>query len=59
MPVSKKLLSICPEGQQFYKSSSCPVCPVCERERKPGSIPKLRQVLKTKGLIFKPIKNNL
>jgi len=25
----------CPNGHQFYKSSDCPTCPICEQERKP------------------------
>lgn len=29
-----KTLRTCPNGHQYYKSSDCPVCPVCERERK-------------------------
>ena len=28
-------LKICKNGHQFYKSSDCPTCPVCEEERKP------------------------
>ncbi len=28
-------LKICPNGHQFDKTSDCPVCPVCENERKP------------------------
>lgn len=28
-------LKTCLNGHQFFKSSSCPVCPVCENERKP------------------------
>lgn len=28
-------LKICEKGHQFYKSSDCPTCPQCERERKP------------------------
>ena len=31
----KKVLKTCKKGHQFYKSSDCPVCPVCENERKP------------------------
>lgn len=27
---------ICPNGHVFYKSSDCPVCPVCEEEKKPS-----------------------
>lgn len=26
---------ICPNGHVYYKSSSCPVCPICETARKP------------------------
>jgi predicted RecB family nuclease len=25
----------CEKGHSFYKSSDCPVCPICETERKP------------------------
>ncbi len=28
-------LKTCPKGHKFYKSSDCPVCPICEEERKP------------------------
>ena len=31
----KKNLRTCPNGHQYYKSSDCPTCPVCEAERKP------------------------
>lgn len=30
-----KKLKICNKGHQFYKSSDCPTCPICEGERKP------------------------
>ncbi|MGD7043348.1 RNA polymerase alpha subunit C-terminal domain-containing protein [Jeotgalibacillus proteolyticus] len=30
-------LKICDNGHQFYKSSDCPTCPICERDRKPES----------------------
>lgn len=30
-------LRICNKGHKYYKSSSCPACPVCETERKPDS----------------------
>lgn len=33
----KKTLKICKNGHEFYKSSDCPVCPICEKERKPGA----------------------
>ncbi len=28
---------MCRRGHIFYKSSDCPVCPVCEKERNPKS----------------------
>ncbi len=30
-----KTLRTCEKGHQYYKSSDCPVCPVCEQESKP------------------------
>lgn len=30
-----KTLKTCPKGHEFYKSSDCPVCPVCEKENQP------------------------
>lgn len=27
----------CPNGHNYYKSSDCPVCPICEQERIPES----------------------
>ena len=30
-------LRICSKGHKFYKSSDCPTCPICEKERKPKS----------------------
>ncbi|MGZ8558561.1 MAG: hypothetical protein ACXWWC_09520 [Chitinophagaceae bacterium] len=26
---------VCSKGHIYYKSSSCPVCPACEKDRKP------------------------
>ncbi|AOZ98419.1 DNA-directed RNA polymerase subunit alpha C-terminal domain-containing protein [Flavobacterium commune] len=31
----KRTLRSCEKDHQYYKSSDCPVCPVCESERKP------------------------
>ena len=31
----EKNLRICKEGHKYYKSSDCPVCPICEEQRKP------------------------
>lgn len=30
-------LRICNKGHKYYKSSDCPSCPTCEKERKPNS----------------------
>ncbi|MGV3547181.1 MAG: RNA polymerase alpha subunit C-terminal domain-containing protein [Pedobacter sp.] len=30
-----KILRTCPNGHESYKSSDCPTCPACEKERKP------------------------
>lgn len=30
-----KTQRVCPRGHKYYKSSTCPVCPVCESEKKP------------------------
>ena len=32
---TKAKLRTCKKGHQYYKSSDCPTCPVCEEERKP------------------------
>lgn len=36
MATSKKSLRICSEGHQYYKSSDCPSCPICEQQSKPA-----------------------
>jgi len=35
MITRSKTLRTCKNGHQYYKSSDCPVCPLCEEERKP------------------------
>ncbi len=35
MPNKAAQLKICKNNHRFYKSSDCPVCPICEAERKP------------------------
>ena len=35
MPAATGSLRICRNGHQYYKSSDCPACPVCEQEHKP------------------------
>lgn len=37
MATQKKNLKTCPKGHKFYKSSDCPVCPICEADKKPAS----------------------
>ncbi|MES2371956.1 MAG: RNA polymerase alpha subunit C-terminal domain-containing protein [Bacteroidota bacterium] len=32
----QKTLRTCKQGHQYYKSSNCPTCPVCEEQRKPA-----------------------
>jgi hypothetical protein len=34
MAVTNSTLRTCPNGHKYFKGSSCPVCPVCENERK-------------------------
>ncbi|MGZ3750637.1 MAG: RNA polymerase alpha subunit C-terminal domain-containing protein [Mucilaginibacter sp.] len=36
---TQKTLRTCDNGHQYYKSSDCPVCPVCENERKADESP--------------------
>ena len=49
-------LRICSKGHQYYKTSDCPTCPVCEKERKPkeGFLSQLsapaRRSLENKGI---------
>ncbi|HKO77473.1 MAG TPA: RNA polymerase alpha subunit C-terminal domain-containing protein [Flavobacterium sp.] len=31
----QKNLRTCEKGHNYYKSSDCPTCPICEAERKP------------------------
>ncbi|MBM7565547.1 RNA polymerase alpha subunit C-terminal domain-containing protein [Paenibacillus sacheonensis] len=37
MAAVKKTLRTCNKGHQYYKSTDCPTCPVCENELKPES----------------------
>ena len=30
-------LRICNKGHQYFKTSDCPTCPACEKERKPAA----------------------
>jgi len=55
-----KTLRTCLNGHQYYKSSDCPVCPVCEQGRKAdtGFLALLsapaRRALKNKGITTLP-----
>jgi hypothetical protein len=44
----------CEKGHSFYKTSDCPVCPICEREKEEFFIPKLsapaRRALEKAGI---------
>jgi DNA-directed RNA polymerase alpha subunit len=35
MDTKKETLKTCEKGHTFYKNTDCPVCPICEEERKP------------------------
>jgi predicted RecB family nuclease len=34
MCAAERALRICPDGHRYYKSSDCPVCPQCEKEKR-------------------------
>ncbi len=34
-PVEKKNLRTCSKGHKYYKTSTCPACPICEKSHKP------------------------
>ena len=44
----------CSKGHQFHKTSACPVCPFCEKEKEDFFIPKLsapaRRALENAGI---------
>ncbi len=37
MSASENSLRTCKEGHKYFKTSDCPVCPVCEEMRKPDT----------------------
>jgi DNA-directed RNA polymerase alpha subunit len=51
-----RTLRTCPEGHKYYKSSDCPTCPRCEKEKKPeigfmaGLSAPARRALKNNGI---------
>jgi hypothetical protein len=54
---AKNNLRTCKSGHSYYKSSECPICPVCEKERttKDDFLSFLaapaRRVLESKGMM--------
>lgn len=32
---TKETLRTCEKGHKYYKSTDCPTCPICEREKEP------------------------
>jgi predicted RecB family nuclease len=34
-------LRTCPNGHRYYKSSDCPTCPICEKDKALAGFPKL------------------
>lgn len=52
-----KTLKKCSNGHEFYKSSDCPVCPICEKSKKPteGFLATLsapaRRALESEGIL--------
>lgn len=56
MAVTAKTRRTCPRGHEFWKSSDCPTCPICEGEKAPaeGFLAKIsapaRQALDTIGV---------
>ena len=36
MPDKNQTLKVCSNGHEFYRSSDCPVCPVCSKLNKPS-----------------------
>lgn len=57
MAAADKNKRVCSKGHVYYKSSSCPVCPVCEKENKPADdflsilAAPARRALQQKGII--------
>lgn len=55
MPSSKKTLKTCSEGHKFFKSSTCPVCPICEKQKQANGFLALlsapaRRALESQGI---------
>ena len=56
MSALNKTLRICGKGHKYYKSSDCPVCPICEKEKTkndklfPGLSAPARRALENAGI---------
>jgi predicted RecB family nuclease len=56
MTPPEKTLRTCKKGHQYYKSSDCPVCPICANEEKPDDdflstlVAPARRALQGKGI---------
>ncbi|MEQ8531536.1 MAG: RNA polymerase alpha subunit C-terminal domain-containing protein [Imperialibacter sp.] len=56
MTPPEKTLRTCKKGHQYYKSSDCPVCPICANEDKPDDdflstlVAPARRALQGKGI---------
>lgn len=55
--VTTKTLRTCKNGHQYFKSSDCPTCPICEENRKPTIsflsllVAPARRALESKGIL--------
>jgi len=53
----EKELRICENGHKYYKSSDCPVCPICANESKPDDdflgklVAPARRALENNGIV--------
>ena len=56
MSKSQTTIRICDKGHKYYKSSDCPVCPICEKEKTkndklfPGLSAPARRALENAGI---------
>jgi hypothetical protein len=55
MPVAKKTLRVCKNGHQFYKSSDCPTCPICESEKNKDGFLALLSAPARRALVYNGI----
>jgi hypothetical protein len=59
--MSKEILKICSRGHRFYKSSDCPVCPMCwagyYRKKNQGDFPNFLSAPALRALLNAKITN--